>query len=63
MSMIMRAISVFDTPASVYASLNSYICIEHQNDISGALNGERPDYTSVDIGITWQVTPNLELGL
>lgn len=47
----------------VSPELNTYIRIEYQNDISGPLRGDIPDYTSVDAGVTWQINPSLELGL
>ncbi|GGK70368.1 TonB-dependent receptor plug domain-containing protein [Amphritea balenae] len=47
----------------VSPELNTYVRIEHQNDISSTSGNDIPDYTSVDAGVTWQVNPSLELGL
>ena len=47
----------------VSPELNTYVRIEHQNDISITSGNDIPAYTSVDAGVTWQVNRTLELGL
>lgn len=44
-------------------SLSSYIKLSYQNGYTDNLNVAIDGYTTVDAGITWQVNPDLELGL
>ncbi|WP_432474152.1 TonB-dependent receptor plug domain-containing protein [Amphritea sp. HPY] len=45
------------------SSLSSYIKVAYQNGFTDNLNVAIDGYTTVDAGLTWQVNPDLELGL